>query len=787
MIKEVIVTIDNFRTLARKTRGELLPPSAGYNAQNARFTEEYGSIEKRTSRAKYANMSTLGTSRVMFVDRFYKSSDSTKTIICAYSTFLKKGSDADGTFSNIKTGLTASLHWTSVTFKNIWYGCNGTDSPQIYDGSNVETMGVPVPGAATVATGAAGVLTGDYYYKVSYIIDSYQEGTAGTASALVQPSSEKVELSSIPVSTNTRCTSRYLYRTKAGALVYYFLAEIADNTTTTYSDNIADGSLDTTITAPTDYGVPSAFAYMCLHKSRVFGAKYSGYSSRVQYSDIRSGTSYPDVFPANNYFDAIKDNGEDVTFVGEDNFGQLIVMKPSAVIAIDTSPDDPVAWSGFTNILSVNGCISPYTAKKTHIGIIYLTRYAKGKKRLMRWTGSNSEPIFEELEPILSSISETRTSSIVGHYHNGAYYLSYTDPDDGNSYNDRVIIIDLKTGTWVIDKKNIDCFSSWTSGTVGTTGADEGELYSGTSDATGFIYREDTSIEDLLIKLKSDIDLGTLDDALTSAGTEAAPTLSLNDDVETQWGAKTVNTMTRIVNTLTGEQDYVFPSGLYTSPVIEVNAKNLRYVYWTQQLGSYGLINVFIRTGGTAAACAAASWSSAYTTSGSDISALTAARYIQYKIKLFIHGTYAAQYATVYLERGSSPNDYVVRISFGLGSISETAIEMLYLSQWLDFGWIKPYFKRVRKHFHQVRIDFERSEASGSLYFGYYLDGSSTLVQKEFAFSTYATKGYCIYQFPISTFAKRIRYRLFHDDDIKALKIKAVHFVFSPEPIGGLN
>ena len=70
---DITVTIDDFRTLARKTKGELLPPTAGYDGQNIRFTEEIGSIEKRASRAKYNNMATLGTSRVIFIDRFYKS------------------------------------------------------------------------------------------------------------------------------------------------------------------------------------------------------------------------------------------------------------------------------------------------------------------------------------------------------------------------------------------------------------------------------------------------------------------------------------------------------------------------------------------------------------------------------------------------------------------------------------------------------------------------------------------------------------------------------------------
>ena len=774
---EFVVTLDDFRTLARKTKHELTPPTVGYEAQNVRFNEEFGSIQKRFSRAKYSSMATLGAIRVIFADRYYKNTTSAKTLIIAYDTFLKKGSDSLGTFSNIKTGLTAALRWNSLTFKDLWYGCNGTDSPQVYDGTTVETMGVPVPTAPTLAdSGVAGNPNGAYLYKVTYEIDSYQEGSASVASASITVTSKKITVT-IPVSANTRVTARNIYRTVASGAVYNFVARVANNTDTTYTDNIADGSLDTTITAPTDYGVPPAFQFMCLHKSRIFGLKIAANQARVYYSDIRAGTSYPDVFPAANFFDVKKDDGEVGTAINEDNFGQLVVQKPSAVIKVNTDTDDPVGWSGFSNVLSVNGCIAPWSVAKTHVGVIYLTRYAENKKRLMVWNGQNSEPIFEELEPILSAILSTRLNDIVACYYNGSYYFSYSDPDSGNTFNDRVLIIDLISQSWVIDKKNIDCFSRWAVGT------DNGELYSGTSDTTGFVYREDTNIHDLLIRYKSEIDLGTLTSNLTSGGTETAPTVSLNSGVTDDVGTKIVSTVTDIISTLTGEQDTVSPSGLYTSPVLEVNAKNLLKLYWTQTLGSFGSLQFHIRTGATIALTEAASWSGPYTTSGADISAVTADRYFQYKFRLIITGDNAASYAQVYVSRGTSPDDFVVKATLGLGVISETTIEMIYTSSWLDFSWINPLFKRRRKHFRQVKIEFERTTATGTLTFGYQLDGSSTRTDKDFSFVTYAGQDFVIYQFPFSTFGRTLKYRLYHNDDTDSLKIKAVHFLFTVEPV----
>jgi len=48
----------------------------------------------------------------------------------------------------------------------------------------------------------------------------------------------------------TGTTKRRIYRTKAGGSIYYLLDEILDNSTTTYTDNIADTGLNLGVTAP---------------------------------------------------------------------------------------------------------------------------------------------------------------------------------------------------------------------------------------------------------------------------------------------------------------------------------------------------------------------------------------------------------------------------------------------------------------------------------------------------------------------------------------------------------
>ena len=100
--------------------------------------------------------------------------------------------------------------------------------------------------AALISPAAAGTVdNGAHRYRVTFVTaDGETEG--GTVSSAVTVTDKtvngKVSLTAIPVG-GALVTARKLYRTAAGGTVYMLLATIADNTTTTYTDNIADSSL----------------------------------------------------------------------------------------------------------------------------------------------------------------------------------------------------------------------------------------------------------------------------------------------------------------------------------------------------------------------------------------------------------------------------------------------------------------------------------------------------------------------------------------------------------------
>lgn len=116
--------------------------------------------------------------------------------------------------------------------------------------SRIDTSGAePAPGAITAALAAtpiAGNVDNGVHRYLATFVTADGETQAGTVSATVTVADKtvngKVELSAIPLG-GAAVTSRKLYRTTAGGSTYLLLATIADNTTTTYTDNTADASL----------------------------------------------------------------------------------------------------------------------------------------------------------------------------------------------------------------------------------------------------------------------------------------------------------------------------------------------------------------------------------------------------------------------------------------------------------------------------------------------------------------------------------------------------------------
>lgn len=98
-------------------------------------------------------------------------------------------------------------------------------------------------GAVTAAVGAAGALTGQYGYAAVFYNSFGQSGGSDPAN-FVDVVSQRITVSGIPLGP-TGTVGRKIYRTTAlgEGDSFFFLTNIANNTTTTFSDNTTDANL----------------------------------------------------------------------------------------------------------------------------------------------------------------------------------------------------------------------------------------------------------------------------------------------------------------------------------------------------------------------------------------------------------------------------------------------------------------------------------------------------------------------------------------------------------------
>jgi hypothetical protein len=273
-----------------KDSNTLIGDNEAVNIENFDF-EERGALKKVPGSAKL-NSDAIAAYPVNSLYEAIKS-DGTSHLLAFCGEGIYVSTNGGTTFSALKTGLTANKKWSCYTYADNVLMVNGTDTNQIYNFSTVRDMGLTDPSTApTVATGAAGNLTGNYYYRVSFVY-SGSESNCGTASSVVAPSSQKVNLTNIPTG-GTGCTQRKLYRTKAGATVYYELATINDNTTTTYTDDDVDDLLSWK-TAPTNNTAPPIAKFVTEKNERILYIIPNSsdfYYSELYKPELSKGTSY---------------------------------------------------------------------------------------------------------------------------------------------------------------------------------------------------------------------------------------------------------------------------------------------------------------------------------------------------------------------------------------------------------------------------------------------------------------------------------------------------------------
>jgi hypothetical protein len=350
----------------------------------------------------------------------------------------------------------------------------------------------------TVASTAAGPLTGDYRYKVTVVNSALVESDVSPATATFAAAGASLTVGSIPTfAASYGVASRRIYRTVAGGSAFLRLTEIADNTTTTFVDSVADGSLG--VTAPTDNGVPPKYSTIVYHQYRLFMNDPTN-PNFVWYSNLNE----PYVVASTNFFRHGDKNVDIVrAFAVFDN--GLLVFGDKTVTVVYMPSTDPTDWQ-FVTSKSAYGSKSPYCMlnynNKVLFPAVQNTKFAgfaafsgnttEATATSLSVLNAGSDLLSDRIEPDMFNVVEGYIQNISGMVYQNKCYIALTY-GSGSTTNNRIYVMDFSISN--LSKRQSEAWVPWTSTVVNPAQFTVygGSLYTISSTATGFVYRLSTA------------------------------------------------------------------------------------------------------------------------------------------------------------------------------------------------------------------------------------------------------------------------------------------------------
>lgn len=218
-------------------------------------------------------------------------------------------------------------------FGQICYIVNGKMAPLQWDGTTLKTAGKTQSPTISAATGAAGLLSGTYTYKLVSINSDGTRQYAGAASTVLTVQNAQISLT---WSADADVTKKgyEIYRTTGSGMLMYLVAYVNNRLTVAYTDNIADFTILQNVSLPL-YGDPPPTTYFCVpHKQRMWWLRTDANPTRGYYSDPGLADS---VYQTSSYFDFSDTSdtvGDNITGAVGNFEGLMLVFTEHAVWSI---------------------------------------------------------------------------------------------------------------------------------------------------------------------------------------------------------------------------------------------------------------------------------------------------------------------------------------------------------------------------------------------------------------------------------------------------------------------
>jgi hypothetical protein len=470
----------------------LIEESQSPDCKNVRFDE--GGVKTRGGTTKITT-ATLGT----FVgDGLYTrhTDDGHETMVafCGSKMFTWSGT----TFVSVPSAtsvFTAGVRVGGTENENYLFVNNGSTIPYKYNEYFTRHGVYPPTSTPTITSNAIGGLTGAYRYKITNINSNLVESDVGPASTTFTAAAATLRVTLQTLSVSYGVNARRVYRTAAGGTTFKLVATVNDNTSTTYDDNTADGSLGAN--APTDNGLPPAWNVIRYHQGRLFCNDINN-PNYLWYSN--SGDPY--TFPSTNFI-KIGDNTSDLINGIEVFENNILVNCAKSQFIVYMSDDDPTTWQTMRvespyGSKSPYGCFSfngklmvPVMENSKFIGFAPMSGNGIAPSSTFLTIGSIQSLLLSNLiEDQMDQIQESYVQNISAITYKNRAYISVTHGDN-NTTNNRVWVFD-----YTLNKEGTKAAYAWSPDT-GVEAAQftqyNGNLYFITSTSPCYVNQYETS------------------------------------------------------------------------------------------------------------------------------------------------------------------------------------------------------------------------------------------------------------------------------------------------------
>ncbi len=346
---------------------DLIPAESMSEAININLHN--GGRETRGGTEEVNGTPISGAPRIMGIFQFRKKNGNTFIVTATTDGKIQKDYATD-----LKTGLATGKFSSFVVFNDHLYICNEADMPQKWDGVSTSTYpigGVPHPATACVGAlagaGAGNVDDGTHSYKVTFVTAEGETDPnikSNVVTVADKATDGQVNLTSIPLgptSGGPTVTDRKIYRTVAGDTGNWkLLTTIADNTTTTYTDNTADAGLGAdapttngTARVPTDW-TGTNFPKRIVRHGRGASERLWAFGCPSNLERIYAGATGDDNFLDASVVTIDIETGDGFGIVGMEEYGDRLIpvgkRQPYLIDDLDADSTkwgyDPAQWEG---------------------------------------------------------------------------------------------------------------------------------------------------------------------------------------------------------------------------------------------------------------------------------------------------------------------------------------------------------------------------------------------------------------------------------------------------------